>query len=792
DVAHVGTQIDDVAGSATNSSGQGVINVNSSNATLIVGTSLELAHLNGGSTAAANAATTGALNINGGTGYVNSIIAGGGPSTLSITNGTMVITNTMGTPSAQIGTVTLNNSTLQFSVAGGLTNSAVTNLITAGAHNTINIGSATGLTAPPQQFRLIDYSGAIGGSGYNFVLGTLPPKLAGYLSNNVSKSSVDLVITNTNAVPTKLVITSVNGGSSPTAGAVFSVSVQAQDAGGNLLGVVADTTVNLSVNTGGGILGGTLSGMIPSGSTSITFNNVTYSKAESGVSLTASRSAGDSLSSGNSSSFTVNAGPFAGLQVLMPGESAAAGSATGKTGTPNTQSVGSSFSVTVNAVDANWNLISTNDTVSISSSDGSAVLPGNAALVGGTRTFTVTLETAGSQTVTASDVTHGAIAPNTGSSTTVNPGSQTITFPSPGNQTYGVGPITLAATASSGLTVSYNVTAGPANVSVNTLNITGAGSVTGQATQGGNANWTAATPVNQTITVSNKTLTVSGLTANSKVYDKTTTATINTNGYSFSGVINGDVVTLVTNGYTATFASSNVANGIMVTVSGLTLGGTGAGNYTLTQPTLSANITGKNLSVSGLTANNKVYDRTTTATIATNGYSFIGVIGGDTVTLLTNGYTATFVSANVANGITVNVSGLTLGGASAGNYTLTQPTLSANITGKNLTVSGLTANNKVYDQTTTATITTNGYSFIGVIIGDTVTLVTNGYTATFTSANVANGITVNVSGLTLGGASAGNYTLTQPTLSANITGKNLTVSGLTANNKVYDQTTTAT
>src|SRR5436853_5046429 len=66
---------------------------------------------------------------------------------------------------------------------------------------------------------------------------------------------------------------------------------------------------------------------------------------------------------------------------------------TGKTGTPSAVTAGAGFTVTVNAVDANWNLISTNDTVSIASSDANAALPANAALAGGTQTFTVTLKT---------------------------------------------------------------------------------------------------------------------------------------------------------------------------------------------------------------------------------------------------------------------------------------------------------------------------------------------------------------------------------------------------------------
>ena len=58
---------------------------------------------------------------------------------------------------------------------------------------------------------------------------------------------------------------------------------------------------------------------------------------------------------------------------------------------------------------------------------------------------------------------------------------------------------------------------------------------------------------------------------------------------------------------------------------------------------------------------------------------------------------------NVGTGKTVTVSGLTIGGADAGNYTLTQPTTTANITAKALTVSGITADagqSKVFGEPT--------------------------------------------------------------------------------------------
>ena len=79
--------------------------------------------------------------------------------------------------------------------------------------------------------------------------------------------------------------------------------------------------------------------------------------------------------------------------------------------------------MTVNAVDANWNLVSTNDTVAITSSDANAILPANAALARGTQTFSLTNKTAGSWTVTASDVTHAGVTANTSPSITVTAGA---------------------------------------------------------------------------------------------------------------------------------------------------------------------------------------------------------------------------------------------------------------------------------------------------------------------------------------------------------------------------------
>src|SRR5258708_6017298 len=81
---------------------------------------------------------------------------------------------------------------------------------------------------------------------------------------------------------------------------------------------------------------------------------------------------------------------------------------------PLAQTAGSAFSVTANAVDANWNLVTNvSDLIGITASDANAVLPPSMALVSGTKTFSVTLKTSGPRTLTASDLSDGSKTANT-------------------------------------------------------------------------------------------------------------------------------------------------------------------------------------------------------------------------------------------------------------------------------------------------------------------------------------------------------------------------------------------
>jgi hypothetical protein len=83
----------------------------------------------------------------------------------------------------------------------------------------------------------------------------------------------------------------------------------------------------------------------------------------------------------------------------------------------------------------------------------------------------------------------------------VTPGNQTITFPTIPNKKYSDTTFTLQATSSVGLPISYTVVSGNGYIYGNTVTMTGAGTVTIQATQTGNAGYNAAVPVSQSFCV---------------------------------------------------------------------------------------------------------------------------------------------------------------------------------------------------------------------------------------------------------------------------------------------------
>jgi hypothetical protein len=167
--------------------------------------------------------------------------------------------------------------------------------------------------------------------------------------------------------------------------------------------------------------------------------------------------------------------------------------------------------------------------------------------------------------------------------------SQVVTFTAITAKTYGDADFTPTVTASSGLTAftysSSNTAVATVNSSTGLVHIVGAGMANITATQAGNATWAAAS-ASSSLTVNAKVLTLASAVAQNKSYDGTNAAVLTG---TLTGVINSDDVTVAKTG---TFATIAMGTGIAVT-STSTLGGTKAGNYSLTQPTgLTANITG--------------------------------------------------------------------------------------------------------------------------------------------------------------------------------------------------------
>src|SRR5215472_2610347 len=83
-----------------------------------------------------------------------------------------------------------------------------------------------------------------------------------------------------------------------------------------------------------------------------------------------------------------------------------------------TATVGTAFNVTVTALDASNNTVTTySGTVHFTSTDVQAMLPSDVTLTNGTKSFSVTLKTAGNQTITATDTVHPSI---TGTSSSIS------------------------------------------------------------------------------------------------------------------------------------------------------------------------------------------------------------------------------------------------------------------------------------------------------------------------------------------------------------------------------------
>lgn len=302
-----------------------------------------------------------------------------------------------------------------------------------------------------------------------------------------------------------------------------------------------------------------------------------------------------------------------------------------------------------------------------------------------------------------------------------------------------------------------------------------------------------------TVTVARKSVTITGLDVNDKEYDGATSATV-IGAAALDGVLDGDMVT-VADGIAA-FADKNAGTDKDVIFSGYSLSGDDAGNYELSaQPSATASITTKSVTITGVDANDKTYDGTAAAEISGTP-AVSGKVGSDDVNVV-NG-SATFASVDVGTDISVSFSGFSLSGLDAANYELTaQPeSVTADINKANYTGAPELDINVIMNQAEAQTGTLTALNFFGgnMPTGATITNVS----LSGTDSNVIESISVADGSLAY--ASAANITAAEGTSEAydvTISTKNynditatltfttvaktpVTISGVSVADKVYD------
>ena len=243
-------------------------------------------------------------------------------------------------------------------------------------------------------------------------------------------------------------------------------------------------------------------------------------------------------------------------------------------------------------------------------------------------------------------------------------------------------------------------------------------------------------------------------------------------------------------GTTLTYSTTKQANNASATITIPVVGATNYNDYSIV-----VTVTAKDKEDAGVSITtpptSKTYgeaDFTLTATkTAPDSGTWSWVSSDDTILeIVTGAATATptiKVKKADVNGATLTVtyeSDTHMGSASA---TIT-------VARKEVTISGITANNKEYDGNTNATVNASGATITGKVDGDDLTVsVATG--STFDSAD-AGSRTVTLGTLALGGTSAGNYTLAtagnQTEAAANITARDLTVKPNSGQSKSYGTT----
>ena len=264
-------------------------------------------------------------------------------------------------------------------------------------------------------------------------------------------------------------------------------------------------------------------------------------------------------------------------------------------------------------------------------------------------------------------------------------------------------------------------------------------------------------------------LTISGFSSQDKTFDGNTTATL-LGSATLNGVLFSDSVTL-SGAAVANYSSAAVGGPYPITVSGFSLTGAQAANYTVAQPTVAnASITTSALLDQVITfpaLGDVPYGTVSVPLLATSDGT-----SGNPITYQSSNINVATISGNTA--VIVGAGTVTITASQAGSITH-NPAIDVpqtfTVTPLGITITGISALDKPYDTFTTATLTGTALLSPTPINSDVVTI---GGTAVGNFASANAGLqAVNVTGYTIGGANAGNYVLTQPVI-ANATITQLT------------------
>ncbi|MDR3263718.1 MAG: YDG domain-containing protein [Clostridiales bacterium] len=209
-------------------------------------------------------------------------------------------------------------------------------------------------------------------------------------------------------------------------------------------------------------------------------------------------------------------------------------------------------------------------------------------------------------------------------------------------------------------------------------------------------------------------LTVNGMTAQDREYDKTKTVTLS--GGSLENVSAGDIGNSDKLNFVSGFGiiESELPGVKKRVTANIILTGKEAVNYKLIQPDgLTVNIVPKELTITGITAVQREYDGTTVVVL--KGGVLNGVIGKDTVTFYLGEGILEAVDAGRNRSVKTNI---VLGGSERKNYTLVQPSdIKMSVSLKRLTIEGMAAYDKPYDGN--VNVTFKDGVLVGVLPGDT-------------------------------------------------------------------------